>query len=138
MGIPVLFAPAVGPVLSGWLVEYHSWRWIFLINIPVGIISLILSWFKLPKVEKQSTSQLNLLGIIFSPLAFAALSYGISQDATSWTSDKTLIGLIGGAIALLIFVIVELRARVPLLELRVFKSPDFSIGRSFGILSQIK
>ncbi|GAF07723.1 DHA2 family efflux MFS transporter permease subunit [Paenibacillus pini] len=81
MGIPVLFAPAIGPVLSGWLVEYHSWRWIFLINIPVGIICLLIGFKKLPKVQRSQVPGIDKYGMILGPLAFAALSYAVSQGA---------------------------------------------------------
>lgn len=128
MGIPVLFAPAIGPVLSGWLVEFHSWRWIFLINIPIGILCLLIGFKKLPKVEKNKVPGIDKYGIILGPLAFASLSYGVSQGAVSWTADKTLIGLAVGVVALAAFVIAELRTSTPLLELRVLRSIDFSAG----------
>ena len=49
MGIPILFAPAIGPVLAGWLVQYVSWRWLFLINLPVGIIGVLIGLRTLPR-----------------------------------------------------------------------------------------
>ena len=128
MGIPVLFAPAIGPVLSGWLVQYHSWRWIFLINIPIGIVCLFIGLRKLPKVEKSQVPGVDKYGMILGPLAFASLSYGVSQGAQGWGSDKTLIGLAVGAVALIAFIMVELRTKTPLLELRVLRSIDFSAG----------
>lgn len=128
LGIPTLFAPAIGPVISGWLVEYHSWRWIFLINIPVGLFSVIIGMSRLPKIGKTKVAGFDLPGMIFGPLAFAALTYGVSEGATSWTSTKTLTGLVVGGVAMIIFIIVELRARIPLLELRIFRSIDFSFG----------
>lgn len=128
MGVPILFAPAIGPVLSGWLVEYHSWRWIFLINIPVGLICLLIGLRRLPSGERSKGSAIDVPGIILGPLAFAALSYGVSEGAHGWTSAKTLTGLIVGGIALVLFVIAELRTKTPLLELRVFRSGDFSVG----------
>lgn len=128
MGIPVLFAPAIGPVLSGWLVEYHSWRWIFLINIPIGIICLLIGSRKLPRSERSQVPGMDKLGMILGPLAFASLSYGVSQGADSWTSNKTLIGLSMGVLALIAFVIAEFRSETPLLELRILASGDFSTG----------
>lgn len=128
LGIPILFAPAIGPVLSGWLVEYHSWRWIFLINIPVGIFSVLFGMWSLPKIGKKDVAGFDLPGMLLGPLAFAALSYGVSEGAHSWTSGKTLTGIIVGTIALIAFIFVELRARTPLLELRIFKSADFSFA----------
>jgi EmrB/QacA subfamily drug resistance transporter len=128
IGIPILFAPAVGPTVSGWLVEYASWRWIFSINLPIGLFALWLGLRKLPHVDTQAAGDLDLPGMILGPLAFSMLSYGVSEGATSWTSVNTLGGLIGGAVALVAFVLVELRASKPLLEMRVFKSIDFSIA----------
>jgi EmrB/QacA subfamily drug resistance transporter len=128
MGIPILFAPAIGPVLGGWLVQYASWRWIFLLNLPVGIVGLIIGYFGLPRVQRQAVAALDRFGAVLGPLAFAALSYGVSQGATSWTSNQTISGLIVGSLALIAFIAVELRTRNPLLELRVFRSIDFSFA----------
>ncbi|KQN97820.1 DHA2 family efflux MFS transporter permease subunit [Paenibacillus sp. Leaf72] len=128
MGVPILLAPAVGPILAGWLVEYHSWHWIFLINIPVGIFSIIFGLWKLPKTERKQVTGIDIPGMILGPLAFAALSYGVTQGAESWSSDKTIGGLVIGGIALIAFIIVELRSKTPLLELRVFRSVDFSFS----------
>jgi EmrB/QacA subfamily drug resistance transporter len=128
LGIPILFAPALGPTLAGWLVQYATWRWIFLINLPVGLIALWIGSRRLPAAERQMAGALDLPGIILGPLAFAALSYGVSEGATSWTSTQTLAGLAVGVLALLAFVVAELRSEHPLLELRVFRSLDFSLA----------
>lgn len=128
LGVPILLAPAIGPILSGWLVEYHSWHWIFLINLPVGLFALLFGMWKLPAVGRKKVAGFDLPGMILGPIAFAALSYGVTQGAEGWTSSKTLAGLIIGGAALIAFVFVELRAKIPLLELRVFRSVDFSFG----------
>lgn len=128
MGIPILFAPAIGPVLSGWLVEFYTWRWLFIINIPVGIFSILLGLKTLPKVERQTVSGIDVPGMILAPIAFAGLSYGVIEGANSWTSVQTLAGLILGGLALFAFIIRELSTETPLLDLRVFRSVDFSIG----------
>jgi EmrB/QacA subfamily drug resistance transporter len=128
MGIPILFAPALGPTLSGWLVQYADWRWIFLINVPVGIIAIFMGLRRLPLTPRQAAGALDVPGIVLGPLAFAALCYGIIEGSTSWTSINTLGGLLVGALALLAFIVVELRAKQPLLELRVFKSRDFDLA----------
>ncbi|QGQ99247.1 DHA2 family efflux MFS transporter permease subunit [Paenibacillus psychroresistens] len=129
MGIPILLAPALGPILSGYLVDYVKWEWIFLINVPIGIIGLILTFILLPKFPKLSATSLDVLGIILGPLAFVSLSYGLSEGGTSWTSTKTIVGLIVGVISLLLFIYVELsNKKQPLLELRVFRSALFTRG----------
>ena len=128
MGIPILLAPALGPVLAGALVDYVSWHWIFLLNLPIGVIAVLLGIRTLPNIERQSVAALDLLGIILAPLAFAALSYGVTQGGTSWTSTETITGIAVGAAALILFIFVELRRQNPLLELRVFRSGNFTRG----------
>lgn len=128
MGIPILFAPAIGPVLAGWLVQYASWRWIFLINLPVGIIGVIIGMRGLPGTPRQETGRFDTFGFILAPLAFAALCYGVSEGSTSWTSTNTIAGLAVGVVALLAFIAAELRAENPLLELRVFRSIHFVLA----------
>ena len=128
MGIPILLAPALGPSLSGWLVQYADWRWIFLINVPVGIVAVVMGIRRLPVVERHSVAPLDLPGIVLAPLAFAALSYGVNEGSVSWTSGNTLGGLIVGVLALLAFIYVELHTQFPLLELRVFTSRDFDLA----------
>lgn len=137
MGIPILLAPALGPVLAGWLVDYATWKWIFLINIPIGIIGILVGVKTLPSIERQSVASLDLLGMLLAPIAFAALSYGVSEGGTSWTSAKTIAGIAIGAVALILFTIVELRRSNPLLELRVFRSRDFTRGIIVQWIAQI-
>ena len=126
--VPVLIGPAIGPTLAGWLVEYVSWRWIFLVNVPICMAAVLIGMRGLPTVARKEVGSLDLTGMVLGPLAFAAIVYGINEGSTSWTSTATLAGLIGGGIALAVFIVVELRARNPLLEMRVFTSVDFSLA----------
>ncbi|SEN74220.1 DHA2 family efflux MFS transporter permease subunit [Paenibacillus sp. OV219] len=137
MGIPILLAPALGPVLAGYLVDYVSWKWLFLINLPIGAVGILLGIRTLPRIERQAVAALDKLGFILAPIAFAGLSYGVSEGAVSWTAAKTIVGIVVGAIALILFVIVELTRKEPLLELRVFRSSDFSRGIVVQWISQI-
>jgi EmrB/QacA subfamily drug resistance transporter len=109
-------------------VQYASWRWIFLINLPVGIVALLIGNRRLPNIPRQAVPSLDLPGIILAPLAFASLSYGVNEGSTSWSSINTIGGLLIGALALAAFIVVELRVAQPLLELRVFQSMDFTLA----------
>lgn len=137
LGIPMLLAPALGPVLSGWFIESVSWHWIFLINLPIGIAAFILCVRFLPDTDRGRTPSLDLIGMILAPIAFSMLAYGVSEGGTSWTSSTTLTGIIVGGIALILFIIVELRQQNPLLELRVFGSSDFSRGIILAWVAQV-
>ncbi|MEW9698344.1 MDR family MFS transporter [Paenibacillus sp. SI8] len=126
LGIPMLMAPAFGPVLSGWLVDSVSWHWIFIINLPIGIIAFILGYKYLPKSERQAAPHLDVIGMCLAPIAFSMLAYGVSEGGTSWSRASTITGLTVGGIALILFIFVELAQKQPLLELKVFKSSDFT------------
>ena len=129
-GIPIMVAPALGPLLSGYLLQYADWRLIFLINLPVGVLALLFGLRALPKIPAgRAPGQLDRLGIILGPLAFAAISFGVSQSTvTGWTSPSTLGGIVLGLIALVLFIWRELTYSDPVLELRVFRSREFSLA----------
>ena len=137
LGVPMLLAPALGPILSGWLIEYVSWHWIFLINLPIGIMALFVGMKFLPISEKQEAPHLDIIGMILAPIAFSMLAFGVSEGGTSWTSTSTITGLTVGGVALVIFIFVELRQKQPLLELRVFRSSDFTRGIILAWLAQV-
>jgi EmrB/QacA subfamily drug resistance transporter len=137
LGIPMMLAPACGPILSGWLIGLSSWHWIFLINLPIGIAALLVGVKYLPNLERQKTPTLDIAGMILAPIAFSMLAYGVSEGGADWTSTNTLTGLIVGGVALIAFIIVELRQKQPLLELRVFASSDFTRGAILTWISQM-
>ncbi|MGH2355199.1 MAG: DHA2 family efflux MFS transporter permease subunit, partial [Chloroflexota bacterium] len=129
-GVPILVAPALGPVLSGYLLEYADWRLIFLINVPVGALALLAGLRGLPAIgAPRAAGALDAPGMVLGPLAFASLSFGISESThAGWTGATTLGGISLGLAALALFVWRELSARHPLLELRVFRSRDFTLA----------
>jgi EmrB/QacA subfamily drug resistance transporter len=129
-GVPMLLGPALGPVLAGWFLEFADWRWIFLINVPVGALAVFYGLRALPALPAQGTvGGIDLLGFVLGPLAFASLSYGIGESSTEgWGGASNLTGIAVGLVALVLFVARELTAREPLLELRVFRSRAFSLA----------
>ncbi|MGE3270022.1 MAG: DHA2 family efflux MFS transporter permease subunit [Chloroflexota bacterium] len=129
-GIPMLLGPALGPVISGWLLEYASWPWIFLINVPVGAVAVYIGLRSLPNfAAENSTAPLDTVGLALGPLAFASLTYGISESTEyGWTGLPTLIGIGIGLVALVGFVVRQLSTSHPLIQLRVFRSRDFTIA----------
>lgn len=137
LGVPMMLGPALGPVLSGWIMEYSTWHWLFLINIPIGIIAVIIGIKYLPSFQRQTVPALDKIGFVLAPIAFAALAYAVNEGGTSWTSTQTIVALIVGTVALILFIIAELQKKEPLLELRVFKSSDFNRGIILSWLMQI-
>lgn len=138
LGIPMLLAPAAGPILSGWFVEYSTWHWIFLINLPIGIVGVIFGILWLPNIARKLATALDVVGMILGPIAFVTLSYAVNEGGSDgWGATRTIASLVIGVAVLTAFVIVEVRHPQPLLELRMFKSGNFTRGVIVLWVSQI-
>jgi EmrB/QacA subfamily drug resistance transporter len=128
IGIAMIFAPAVGPTLSGWLIENWSWRLLFWVVIPFAVLDIILAALLLRNVTERSRPRFDWLGFITSTIAFGALLYGFSDAGNKgWGDPAVRISLIAGAVALVLFIWREWTAEEPMLELRVFKYDMFSL-----------
>ncbi len=130
-GVPALLAPALGPTLGGYIVTYADWRAIFYINVPIGILAVIVAGIFLREYRDERRTSFDVVGFIFSTIGLASLLYGLSEASTSgWGSTAVLGYLIGGLLALVIFVVVELsiinRGGQPLLDLSIFKNGGFT------------
>ncbi|REE80214.1 EmrB/QacA subfamily drug resistance transporter [Paenibacillus taihuensis] len=127
-GLSAMLAPAFGPTLSGWLIQQFSWRWLFFMNIPIGIIAIIFIIAMIPSYRIGSAKKLDLWGLITVVLSSASLLVGLSQGRTWGWDSARVIGLFAfGAVMLVLFIIRELMAKEPLLNLRVFGNARFSI-----------
>ncbi|MFP4978076.1 DHA2 family efflux MFS transporter permease subunit [Paenibacillus sp. CN-4] len=135
MAIAMIFAPAVGPTLSGWVVQNYSWRVLFFIVLPLALLSVGLGAKFMQNVTRQTSPKLDKPGIIFSTLGFGGLLYGFSDAGTDgWGSETVIISLIVGAVALVLFVWRELKTDKPLLEFRIFRYPMYSLTTVINII----
>ncbi len=126
-GIALLVAPAVGPTLGGYLVEYVDWRWIFTINLPIGAIGILLSLLVLPEFTTARTKKLDVGGFITSAGALFCLLLAFSKGADwGWGAEPTVILFFLSAALLALFIYLELTSDSPLLDLRVFRYPSFT------------
>lgn len=138
MGLPMLIAPILGPLLSGYFIEYVSWHWIFLINLPIGAIAFFMGFKYLPSRPAQRNAKLDKTGMLLAPLAFAGLVYGIHEGGTKgWAGGDVIASLAIGAAALLAFIWVETHKDQPLLELRAFRSSYFTRGSILAYITQM-
>ncbi|MGG1519123.1 DHA2 family efflux MFS transporter permease subunit [Paenibacillus oryzisoli] len=135
MGIAMIFAPAVGPTLSGWVVEHHSWRVLFYIILPLSLFAFIFGFFSMKNVIKTSSPKLDTLGVILSTIGFGGILYGFSDAGSAgWGSTAVVSCLIIGGVSLALFVWRELTVEKPLLELRVFKFNMFSLTMIINVI----
>ena len=123
LGVPMMLGPILGPLLGGWFVQDYTWRLIFYINVPIGIVAVILRRScSAPAATERGHYPLDVFGLVLMIPAMVGIVYGLSQPATyGWGSYQMLVPLIGGGVLLVAFVLVELRQRFPLLDIRVFK-----------------
>jgi EmrB/QacA subfamily drug resistance transporter len=121
-------ALAIGPMVGGILTERISWSWIFFVNIPVGILAILAARLFVDETKDTSREQrLDLPGLATSAVGLFALTYALIETNThAWGSARVL-GLLGIAVvALAAFVVLELRQRVPMLDLSLFRNPTFT------------
>ncbi len=130
LAMPTMIAPALGPVLGGWLTDTYSWRWIFYINLPIGLLGFLFTMLFVPDdAGTQKVGRFDLPGFVLGGAGLAALLVGIERGPSHGWGDASTLGLIIPALAVLAtFIVVELRRAEPLLDLRLLKERYFRAG----------
>ena len=139
IGVPMLLGPILGPILGGWLVDDVSWRWIFYINVPIGIVALIASARILPRDVPQHQHKLDLLGLALLSPGLALLIYGLAKTATEggMAAFAVLGPMLTGAALIVAFVMHALRTDEPLIDLGLFRNRTFSVASLTMVLFSI-
>ncbi|GHO69040.1 MFS transporter [Ktedonobacter sp. SOSP1-52] len=138
-GVPILIAPAIGPTIGGYIVTYINWQLIFYINLPIGVVGLLMAFFFLREGEIIRNKTFDIPGFLLSAIGLGLLLYGLSDASTDgWLSGPVLGTLAGGALLLILFIYVELSAarqgRHPLLDLTVFTDRSFTTSSIASLL----
>ena len=121
---PSLLGPVVGPPLGGFIVTYTSWRWIFLVNIPVGILGMVLATRYIEDSREESVGPLDLRGFLLMGVAMVGLIFGFEMIGRHVLSNTGVVALLtAGAICLSIYVAHARRATRPIIDLGLFKLP---------------
>ncbi len=138
-GLVMITAPAIGPTLSGYIVEYYDWRLLFKMILPLALISLVIGIWKAENVmEQNKNATLDYLSVVLSSAGFGGLLYGFSAvSADGWTDPVVLTTLIVGSLALVWFVVRQLKLEEPLLDLRVYKYPMFALASVIAIVNAV-
>ena len=124
--VPTLIAPALGPVIGGLLVDGLSWRWIFYVNLPIGVAALVFGALFLPRGSEHPPGPFDLPGFLLAGTGFPLFMFAVSTGATSgWGAASVLATGVAGLVLLALFVLVELRAAAPMLRLRIYANRLF-------------
>ncbi|MGE7931272.1 DHA2 family efflux MFS transporter permease subunit [Viridibacillus arvi] len=128
-GLVMIFAPAIGPTLSGWIIQHYEWPTLFFFIAPISILVFILAFFKLHDTKEKVTASLDFLSLVFSTLGFGGILYGFSSAGNNgWDDSFVIISLIIGVISLICFIYRQFKLSEPMLDLRVYKYPMFALS----------
>ena len=134
--IPTLAAPALGPVLGGLIVTNISWRWIFLVNLPIGAVAMWFGWRHLREHRHPATGRFDIAGFVLSGAALALIVYTLSEGPHSgWTSPLVVVCGVTGVVAAIVMTVVELRIPSPMLDLRLLHNRMFRQCNVVGLFS---
>ncbi len=119
--IPTVVAPALGPVLGGLLVDQLSWRWVFFVNVPIGMATLLFGLLFLQEHREPAAGRFDLAGFLLAGIGLALVTYALSEGPSAgWTLTSVLSSALLGLLVLGVFTVVELRTREPMIDLRLF------------------
>lgn len=128
VGLVIMFAPAIGPTLSGIIVEYLGWRFLFITVIPFSLFSVVFAYFFLVNVSEVTRPKIDIPSIVFSTVGFGATIYGFSsvgESEAGFLSPEVLLFLLLGVSGIFLFAYRQLRLDEPIMDLRVFKYPMY-------------
>jgi len=135
IGLAMIFAPAIAPTLSGFVIEYVSWRWLFIGLIILVSIVLILAFKYLVNITESSKAKLDVISVVLSTIGFSLVLYGFSNAGShGWSDPVVLTTIIAGILVLVLFTVRQLRSTDPLLNLRVFQNSTFTMTSLINIL----
>lgn len=135
VGIVVAFAPAVGPTLSGFMVDAFGWHSIFLVLVPLAVADMIFACFFLKNIGETRNPSLDWSSVFLSTIAFGGLLFGFSAAGSyGWNSPSTIAALIIGSIVCYFYIKRQLALKEPLLNLRVMETPIFTYSVILGMI----
>ncbi|HWL25197.1 MAG TPA: DHA2 family efflux MFS transporter permease subunit [Ureibacillus sp.] len=135
LGVAMIFAPAIAPTLSGFVIDYLSWRWLFIGLIPLVALVILLALKYLVNVSEGSDAKLDYLSVVLSTIGFGLVLFGFSNAGShGWDDAIVLTTIIVGVVVLALFTIRQLRAKDPFLNVRVFQNKTFTMTSFINII----
>ena len=131
LGVPMLLGPIMGPILGGWLIQTANWHWIFLFNVPLGIVALFFAWKVLEKDAPVPSESFDFLGMALMSPGLALFLFGVSslpQEQGDFSAPRVWVSMLVGATLVAAFVRHSFRPEHPLLDLRLFRNRNLTVA----------
>ncbi|MBX9711998.1 MAG: DHA2 family efflux MFS transporter permease subunit [Xanthobacteraceae bacterium] len=133
--VPALVGPVIGPPLGGFITTYFSWHWIFLINIPIGILGIYMALKFIDPIKSENPERFDLVGMVLAGLGVAGLAFGLSVAGLGLLPWQTVVALIlGGAISMGLYLRHAKKTASPVLDFSLFKLPTLRASLGGGFL----
>lgn len=137
IGVCAMAAPALGPTLGGYIIENFSWRFVFFINIPIGIISTVMAIIILRETDRKLSKQFDIIGFLTSAIGMVCILYVLGKGDVDWNDMNNIFLMITGGYCLLMFTVNELLIPEPMLNLRLLKNYTFCMSNIIINVAQL-
>jgi EmrB/QacA subfamily drug resistance transporter len=136
--MPALLGPVIGPPLGGFIVTYSSWRWIFFINLPMGVLGVVLTRLFVPNIREEGTARLDWTGFVLTGLGLAGLVYGLDNLGKGVIPLPVVLAMLGiGAACLALYALHAQRVPNAILDLSLLRQPTFLAATVGGVFSRL-
>ncbi len=136
-GIPMMLGPAIGPTLGGYLVDYWDWRMCFYVNVPVVIVAILIGYAWVED-SLRTKKDFDFKGFAFAAIGLSMVLYGLSYAPTwGWDDSRVIDLMVGGIASIGIWVWMELRGSIPMLDLNIFKYPGYALATGVNFVTTI-
>lgn len=129
----------IGPFLGGYIVDNADWKWVFWVNLPIGVIAFLMIWKMFPKVTNRATGSVDYLGSIFVTtfLVPLLLAFSWAGQKYAWDSMEIILLFVGAVVSLFIFIFVERKAEQPILPMSLFRNSIFVVSNIVGLITGV-
>ncbi|CEG25812.1 DHA2 family efflux MFS transporter permease subunit [Bacillus sp. B-jedd] len=133
-GLILMFAPAIGPTLSGWIIEHYDWRMLFHFVTPIAITIILIGFFLLKDKKEKVNMRLDFLSLIMSSIGFGGILYGFSSAGSKGWDSPWVYGTIAvGVVSLTVFILRQLKLEKPFLNFQVYRFPAFALASGISM-----
>ncbi|MFP7495210.1 DHA2 family efflux MFS transporter permease subunit [Terribacillus saccharophilus] len=139
IGLVIMFAPAVGPTISGLIIDKLTWHWIFWFSLPLLVVALIFGAFFMQNVTTLTKPKIDIFSIILSTIGFGGVVYGFSHagEGGGWGDPIVIVTIVVGVLSLILFSVRQIKMEQPMLNLNAFRYPMFVLGLLLILVSMM-